>query len=352
MPSSSGLAAMVILLVGASGIFAQNWAEKMFDHTSHDFKVVATGAKVEHRFPFTNIWEEDVHLVSTKSSCGCNSVKSTKQVIKTYETAEIVVTPDTRKFSQRKDATITVEFQFEKLTSEGIRKSPTKEARLKTYCYIRQDVVLTPGSAQFGSIREGTAARKEIKLAYAGDSTWMITDIECESPHLEVTGVETERGNGQVKYLLQFDLKDSAPVGYIREHVTLVTNDDNPNAERVLITVEGIVESAVSVSPSPLPLAIVAPGKSVTRNIVVNADAPFKLGAVTSLDDRFRFTVDQKTAKKTHLIRAEFTPDARHGPIDGKITIQTDIANHETLDLAVTGRVGSADDCPPDEAPQ
>ena len=133
-PSVRGLAALAILLAGTSGGFAQNWAEKMFDHTSHNFNVVATGAKVEHRFPFSNIWEEDVLIISTKSSCRCNSVKATKQMIKTHETAEIVVGLDTREFSQRRDATITVEFQFEKLTAEGNRiRSRPVEARLQTY---------------------------------------------------------------------------------------------------------------------------------------------------------------------------------------------------------------------------
>jgi len=341
-PSVRGLAALIILLAGASGGFAQNWAEKMFDHTSHDFRVVATGAKVEHRFPFTNIWEEDVLVLSTKSSCGCSSVKATKQTIKTYETAEIVVGLDTRNFSQQKDATITVEFQFEKLTAEGNRvRSRKVEARLQTYAYIRQDVVLTPGSAQFSSIREGTASQKEINLKYAGADTWRITAIECQNPHLVAKATEIRRDHGLVEYLVQVDLKGDAPAGYIREHIALVTNDDNPNAKRVLIAVEGIVEPAVSVNPSPLSFGVVQPGKPVTKNIVVTADDPFKVVAVTSPDDRFQFVVSPKAAK-TQVVRAVFTPDEEFGPFAGKMTIQTDIPNHETLDLTFNGRVGSA----------
>lgn len=348
LPILRGLVTLVILLAGSGDGIAQNWAAKMFDHTKHDFGVVATGAKVEHRFQFTNIWEEDVLVVSTRSSCGCSSVRATKQTIKTHEIAEIVVSLDTRNFSQRKDATITIEFQFEKDTDQGLRRSRKVEVQLQTYSYIRRDVVLTPGSVQFGSVREGTDSRKEIKLAYAGSNTWQILSVECEHPYLEVQPVETGRGNGLVKYLIQVGLKGGAPAGYIREHIALVTNDDNPNAKRVLMSVEGIIEPAVSVNPSPLSFGIVVPGEPVTKSIVVTADDPFAVIGVTSPDGRFQFVVPKKSSK-TQVVRAVFTPDAECGPFERKITIQTDIPNHETLDLAVNGKVGSAEQNTPQE---
>jgi hypothetical protein len=67
-------------------------------------------------------------------------------------------------------------------------------------------------------------------------------------------------------------------------------------------------------------------------------------------DDRFQFVVRPKAAK-TQVVGVVFAPDARRGPFEGQITIQTDIANHETLDLAVNGRVGSAETDTPKEVP-
>ena len=346
-----GLAALLILLTGSSSGAAKNWADEMFKNASHNFGVVATQAKVEHRFPFTNIYEEDVFVVSTRSSCRCSSGKATKQMVKKHETAEIVVSLDTRHYNGRKDATVTVQFQFEKPTAQGPRRSPKVEVRLQTYSYIRQDVVLTPGSVQFGSVREGTPARKEVNLAYAGLNTWKITDIKWENPDIDVQATETGRGGGLVKYLIQVDLKGDAPAAYIREHITLVTNDNNPNAKRVLIAVEGVVEPAVSVNPSPLSFGIVEPDKPVCKIIVLTADDPFKVIAVTSPDGRFDFDEIPPKANKTQLVRVVFTPDPRRGPFDCKITIQTDISNNETLDLAVNGRVGSTEEDTPKEAP-
>ena len=51
----------------------QDWARKMFDDTTtHDFGVVARGAKAEHRFVIENIYEEDAHIKSVTSSCQCS----------------------------------------------------------------------------------------------------------------------------------------------------------------------------------------------------------------------------------------------------------------------------------------
>ena len=69
----------------------------MFDHTSYDFGVVARGAKAEHRFKIENIYVEDAHIKSVKSSCGCTSPVATKDRLKTWDTSDVVVDIDTRR---------------------------------------------------------------------------------------------------------------------------------------------------------------------------------------------------------------------------------------------------------------
>ena len=123
----------------------------MFDHTSHDLGVVARGAKVEHRFTIENNNEEDIRIESVKSSCGCTTAKLTKQVLKSWEKAEIVVTLDTRGEPGRKDATITVVF------------APpfTAEVQLHVHAFIRGDVVVQPGAAEFGLVGSGGGRQPE-----------------------------------------------------------------------------------------------------------------------------------------------------------------------------------------------
>ena len=148
VPVRSVLAALLAWMAAASVGLGQDWAKSMFDHTSKDLGVVARGAKVEHAFTLENLYIEDVHVASIRSSCGCTNPKVEKPWLKTYEKTRIVTTMDTRKFMGRKESTLTVVFD---------RPVPA-EVRLNVYCYIRGDVVIQPGSVQFGSVPQGVSA--------------------------------------------------------------------------------------------------------------------------------------------------------------------------------------------------
>ncbi|MDO7681112.1 MAG: DUF1573 domain-containing protein, partial [Pirellulales bacterium] len=67
-----------LLAVPAAG---QEWAEKMFSVTSHNFGTVAKGSKTEFRFIYRNLYEEDVHVSSVRTSCGCTQPAITKKLI-------------------------------------------------------------------------------------------------------------------------------------------------------------------------------------------------------------------------------------------------------------------------------
>ena len=107
---------MVFLCVGAPRLRrnrplpVQLWAADMFDHTSHDFGPLARGDKVEHRFRVENKFLDNVHIASVQSDCDGVTVHATRDSLKTWERAEIVVGLDSEKFSARKDATIRVKF--------------------------------------------------------------------------------------------------------------------------------------------------------------------------------------------------------------------------------------------------
>ena len=141
--------AWLLLLVAApcSPAFAQKWATDMFAQTSYDFGVIARGAKAEHRFKIENIYVEDAHIKSVKSSCGCTTPTLTKDRLKTWDTAEVVVAIDTRRYLEHKDATITVVFD----------KPFPAEVQLQVHCNIRGDVVVQPGVVDFGTVLQGAA---------------------------------------------------------------------------------------------------------------------------------------------------------------------------------------------------
>lgn len=333
-------ATFVGVLLWVSTTDAQDWARAMFDnHTTHDFGVVARGAKVEHRFVVENIYEEDAHIKSVSSSCGCSTPQVSRQLLKTWEKAEILVTVDTRGFLGRKDATIRVEFD---------QPFPA-EVQLHVHTYIRSDVVVQPGAVLFGSVVQGAGAKQTVSVAYAGRDDWRIGRVECANPSIEASAVETKREAGQVGYNLSVRLKPDAPPGYIRDQLMLVTNDYDVRAARVPVAVEGLVVAALSVRPSPLLMGATEVGRPVTRNLVVQGRAPFRIVAVRSSDDRFQCKAPSD-AKTAHVLPVTFLAnDAKSpaGTLSAKIRMETDLAGASPVEVGVSVQLSPAETVKP-----
>jgi len=314
-------------LLAGSTACGQQWAEEMFDETSHDFGTVARGAEVSHTFTLENIYEEDAHVSDIRSTCGCTTVTIDQSFLKTWEKAKITTTVDTKAYHGQKDSTLTVVFD----------KPFPAEVRLQIHSYIRRDVVVHPGIVSFGSVPQGTGARKKLTVTYAGRSDWKIMQVEASNPHLGVQAAEMSRTVGEiseVKYDLIVDLAEDAPAGYIHDYLSLVTNDVNPRAARVPVPVEGLVTSAFSIRPSPLLLGVVQAGAPVSRRLVIKGAKRFRILAARCSDERFKCTVPDE-ANVLQLVPVTFTPDAETGKISGTISIETDQEGDEELQAEV-----------------
>ena len=84
------IAAIVVAQVASTPIFAQEWAEKMFNTLEHDFGTVARGAETVYRFEITNIYKQPMKILGVRSSCGCTSPSIENNTINTYEKAYLV----------------------------------------------------------------------------------------------------------------------------------------------------------------------------------------------------------------------------------------------------------------------
>ncbi len=324
---TAAIAALVLFCAAAAD--AQDWAKKMFDRTTNDFGTVARGAKVECRFVVENIYEEDAHIDLVTSSCHCSTPRIVgKQLLKTWEKTEIAVAVDTRAEPGRKDGTITVIFD----------RPFRAEVQLHVHSYIRGDVVVQPGAAEFGSVNQGTEATKTLGISYAGRDDWRIDRVECANPHIVAGVVETSRTPGQIAYNLSVKLKPDAPPGYLRDQLMLVTNDLDPQKTRVPVGVEGLVAAALTVRPASLALGAVEVGKPRVGNLVVQGRAPFRVLAVRSTDDRFqckqcKTPTDVKTF---HILPITFlAKDAKAATekVRAKIRIETDLLGGKLIEV-------------------
>ena len=301
---------------------AQEWARKMFDVTYHDFGTIARGAKAEFAFELTNRYMEDVGIASVRSNCGCATprVEIDGDSLKTFEKGAVVARINSQSFLGHQRATITVTFD----------KPMRAQVQLHVKVYVYSNVLLNPSSVDFGTVSPGTSAERTIGVRYTGRADWRILDVRSHNPHLAGNLSEPQRRGNRLDYQLHVALDPDAPPGYIRDQLWLITND--PRAKHIPVVVQGHVLPAIAVSPSSLFLGVVPPGQSVTRQIVVRGQQPFRITDIHTDCDCLRAappTGDE--SKALHLVAVTFTPGERTGKIARTLVIETDTGERVEL---------------------
>lgn len=292
--------------------FAQQWAYKMFQETSHDFGAVARSAKSEYVFEMQNIFEEDIHVAGVRASCGCAIPRILKHDLKTWEKSGILVEFNTRSFLGQRKATITV----------TIDRPYYAEVQLTITGFIRGDVVFDPGTLKFDAVDQDEGATQTVNVTYAGRSDWQIVDVRSANTNLVVEPVETQRFNGRVGYQLRVQVKPDTVAGFFSDEMVLITNDSRQ--QKIPLLVEGNIVSPLTLSPSALALGAVIPGETISRKIVVRANKPFRIVRVGCRDGCFQFNPSQE-AKTLHLIPVHFTAGEQSGEVSQEIEIETDL---------------------------
>jgi hypothetical protein len=284
-----------------------DWAKKMFDSTEHNFGVVARGSEVTHRFRIKNLYKEDVQISTVSTTCGCTTPQFDRDAVKTGGELYVTITMDTNKFQHQKNSTVTVQFAQPRFA----------EVRIPVEVYIRSDVVLTPGSINFGAVAAGTKTDRSIEIAYAGRPNWTISKVITGDPHVEAKIVPLP-GNpaaGTVNYRLDVSLLPGTPVGNLRKQMTLVTDD--ATGGEIPVIVQARVEGDVTITPSIVQLGTVGPGSDTTKTVLLRSNKPFVIEKVECDSNRqaFRMPALGKEAKPVHVLSLAFTAPTQIGPL-------------------------------------
>ncbi len=328
------LSILGLLSLPAQHAFAQDWVRDMFEENSHDFGTVPRGAKTEFEFKLTNKYEEDVHIASVRSSCGCTIPRIEKADLKTYSQGSIICEFNTRSFIGPKSAVVTVVFT----------KPYYGEMQLMVKGNIRSDIVTEPGEIQFGEIERGTEKSTSVKVSYAGSKRWEITDVRSANRNLGVYQLERiENGSGKIEYAMQVRLKDTAPAGDFADQIVLVTNDRQYNL--VTIPVRGNILAPL-VMPVSVELGTIRLGASVQSRMVIRGKQEFGITKVECADERFSFS-PLPGKKKVHVIPLKFNSGAE-GAVGGafrqKVVVHTTLPADGVATTVVSGNVVDGDD--------
>lgn len=282
----------------------------MFDVDRVDFGVVARGSDTVKRVKIRNLYKQVVHITDVRTTCGCSVAQPDKTTLQSLEECVVEVKMNTRKFTRRKDSNLVVTFD-----------APlAAEIRIPISAYIRTDVVLTPGSATFGTVDQGEGGTVTIDVAYAGRETWQIREVKSASELLEVKSQETRRENGRVNYNLVVAVKPGAPVGDFREQLVLITDDTS--SPEVPVLVEGTVEADVTVTPPVLALGELTPGQTKSVRIVIRGRKPLMIDRIERDSATGGFKVRLPTsASRVHVLPLTVTAPETPGKFDEQFTV-------------------------------
>lgn len=320
---------MLSLLLLQGGATGQDWVKSMFEQNSHDFGTVPRGAKTEFRFKLTNKYEENVHIASVRSSCGCTIPRIEKSDLTTYEAGAIVCEFNTRSFIGAKSAVVTVVFD----------RPYYGEMQLMVKGNIRSDIVTEPGEIQFSDVKRGTEKATSVKITYAGNSRWKITDVRSANQNLSVKLERVDNGTGRVEYRMRVRLLESAPAGSFSDQIVLVTNDQRYNL--VTIPVRGTVTPPL-VMPVSIELGTIRPGASVQKRMIIKGSEPFEITKIECSDERFTFKAP--AGKKTaHIIPVDFQSSDTTGAFKEAVYVHTSLAEDGTASTTISGNVSDSD---------
>jgi hypothetical protein len=303
--------------VGTPAAPAQSWVDSILPEKSHDFGTVARGSKLRHSFRLVNTTGYDIHIAEARAKCGCTDVKIGARDVPPGTQTVIEATLDTTKFFGYKPSGLTL----------ILDRPEYQPIDLNMSCFIRGDVMLNPGAADFGVVPRGSAHHLALNLTYAGGQPdWRVTKLHTIGDHVKAELRELSRSGGAVQYQLTATLRPAAPPGFFKDEITLLTND--PGSPSIPVSVAAQVQSTVTAFPSVLNLGQIKAGGTSTRDILVrSADPkqPFKLTEIKVKKGDATTAKDSDAAKAWHRVKVTFKAPARPGPYNAVLEIGTDL---------------------------
>jgi hypothetical protein len=319
----------LIIGISTASTRAAGWSDTLFSEKGHDFGPVPRGAKVRHNFVLTNRLAEAITIVDVRASCGCTSGKSNTSIVAPGHAAIIEAEMDTRNFVGPKSTVLYVSV----VTAGG----QEGEVQLGVKSNILSDIVLNPGTIDFGAVARGQTPSQVLTIDRISSPEWRVERMISACRVINAQLVETTRNDATVSYTLTVSLKADAPAGTIRDEIRLITNDPETPSFPVLVTAQ--IRGDLSASPSVLAMGSATSAEPVQGRFVVRATRPFRIQAIGGEGEGFKATTGDGNLPKTlHVVTVTYRPDEgkTRGELRRTFRVVTDLQGEVPLDLTAT----------------
>jgi len=310
-------------ILASPSAFAQSWVDAVFPERAYDFGNVARGSKIRHSFRLVNRTNQEIHIADWRTKCGCTEVRVGARAIPPGTQTSIDAVIDTTKFVGYKPSGLTL-----------ILDRPNfVEVDLNLSCFIRGDIVLTPGQVDFGSVQRSSRPAVTLNLVYAGaQPNWEVSKMQTQSAHVKAKLQPAGRTvDGQQQFLLSATLDPSVDNGYFKDEIVLHTND--ASSPTIPISVTANIQTAVVLMPSTINLGRVKPGEVVKKKVVVRSSQPFKLTDLKPSKDDLSASPDPEGSRPLHTVDITFKAPTQAGFYNAVFEIATDLKDEPPAKL-------------------
>lgn len=313
-----------VAAAGPAWAAQRNWAQAMFAEKGHDFGAVPRGAVVRHNFLLVNRLNEPVTILDVRASCGCTTGRALAEQVGPGQQAVVEAQMDTRNFVGIKATTLTVTL----VTASGRQG----EARLGVRSNILSDVVLNPGTLDFGAASRSQPTELRLSIDRAGAPNWRIERMLASrrlGEAIEATIQESYRTPQGVGYVLVAKVRPDAPAGLIREEIQLRTNDPEAPVVPVLVTMD--VRGRLTASPALLTL-----GRGAAQaRVLVRGTEPFAIASVEGTGDGLEVAGADGGKRTVHVLTIAYKPEeaTASGAARRTLRVATDLAGEPPVEV-------------------
>jgi hypothetical protein len=324
----SAVAAAGVLLTAVPA-----WAgpADLFAEKVKDFGTTPRGPVLIHYFRFTNTTGQPLTLGQPRVSCGCVSAAVSKNQVAPGETAAVIAHMDTRRIqTPNTTKSVTVYVPFLAPTYEEVA------LRVQTVC--RDDLVMTPDTLAFGTVKKGQGGTATVRVTFTSDPNWKVTEATSTGGYVKAEAKEEARAGATVTYAVTATLDQDCPAGNWTADVYLKTTNPAVATLRVPVTVTVTAAAAVAATPEAVQFGDVTVGTPAEQRVVLKGGSPFKILEVKGADDQLGVKVDSDAAKAEHVITLSASPKAAGGFVRS-VEIVTDNKDQPRVVIPVAGKV-------------
>ena len=314
---------MVILIGMTSPVHAG--AQAYFSETVKDFGTTPRGPILVHYFLLRNSSDQPVTIGTPRVSCGCVSATVIKSQLAPGESTAVVAYMDSRRIPQAGVVrTVTVYVPF--LTPQ------LEEVQLRVQAIARDDLVITPESLAFGTLRKGQGGTASVRLSFYNDPNWQILDANSTGAYVHPKVRLVQRRGSLVTFEVTATLDADCPVGNWVADVWLKTSA--PGLERLRIPVAVTVVAPIAVNPEQVNFGEVRPGATAEQRLILQGSRPFRIREIQGTDASISVSPAGDDSRPVHIITIRLTPSAT-----GSLTITTDHAEQPTVVVPLSATV-------------